>query len=340
MDKDRAEERFRLDEPRAALRVPAAEAESLPSFRDYMNALDVAAGAVTPAGEFVHANPSLVRLFQSSRGHARDSIAEPGFPAEVSQTLRTLAERALQARSDADIHVQIDGSNRTFRVVATPFGAAEAPVIALTFHDTTRQVLIEQQAQQLMREVDHRVKNTMALVLSISNRTASNAETLDDFRSAFSGRIRALAATHNTLAERAWSSVRLADLLEAELRPYGKPVADQVHQNGADAAFLPRAAIALSLILHELISNAARHGALSCSQGDVAVELSCQPGALFAELKWRERGGPAVNPPSRTGFGQTVITRSLQYSPHGGADLHFHRDGVECTIRIPVEDLA
>lgn len=340
MDKDRAEERFRLDEPRAALRVPAAEAESLPSFRDYVNALDVAAGAVTPAGEFLHANPSLVRLLQSSRGNARDSVAEPGFPSEVSQALQALAGRAVRGRSDVDIHMQIDGSDRNYRVVATPFGAAETPVIALSFHDMTRQVLIEQQAQQLMREVDHRVKNTMALVLSISNRTASNAETLDDFRSAFSGRIRALAATHNTLAERAWSSVRLADLLESELRPYGRSVADQVHLNGAEAAFLPRAAIALSLVLHELISNAARHGALSRKGGGVAVELTCQPGAPFAELKWREQGGPIVKPPSRSGFGQAVITRSLQYSPHGGADLVFHRDGVECTIRIPVEDLA
>ncbi len=335
VDRGKAEKRFRLDEPRSALRVPA----SAPSFRDYLNALDVAAGAITLKGEFLHANPALVSLLQSRSGE-RGSDAAPGFSPDILEELKQLATRAEHGRAEADIALLNDGERYNLKVVAIPFGNDTGTLIALTFHDHTHQHMVEQQAKQLLREVDHRVKNTLALVLSISNRTASSAETLDSFRSAFSGRMRALAETHNTLAERAWSSIQLTDILQAELRPFAGKFNERVRFSGTDVALLPRAAIALGLMLHELIANAAKFGALSCDGGHVDVELVCQPGRSFAELRWREEDGPAVRNPTRAGFGQAVITRSLQYSPHGGADLDFPPEGVQCTIRIPMEDLA
>ncbi len=338
VDKDKAEKRFRLDEPRSVLRTPTSKSPDTPGFREYLNALDIAAGAVSPAGELVHANPLLLRLLYASRD--ADASPIPAFPEDVGVKLRALSERGAAGRSECDMQLSLDGALRTFTVVALPFGQEASRLVALTFHDKTRQLMVEQQAQQLMREVDHRVKNTLALVLSISNRTASSAETIDGFRAAFSGRMRALASTHNTLAERSWSSIRIADILAAELRPFPDSLHRQVEFTGTDVGLLPRAAIAIGLILHELIANAVRFGALSRSGGHVTLGLSSQPGKPFVELKWREEGGPEVRVPRHDGFGQAIITRSLQYSPHGGAKLGFSPEGVTCDIRIPVEDLA
>lgn len=340
VEKDQAERRFRLDEPRAALRASAIAGEKPLSFRDYVNALDVPSGAMSPDGTLVHANPPLMRLLHGSRGPERLDGAMPGFPPEVQESLASLCLQAGSGRAEAQVRLREEGVEKTLSVIAIAFGEEDHRLIALTFHDRTRQILVEQQAQQLMREVDHRVKNTLALVLSISNRTASSADTLESFRTAFSGRMRALAAAQNTLAERSWSSIRFTDILAAELRPFGASLASRIHFSGTDAGLLPRAAVAIGLMLHELIANALRFGALSMPGGQVELHLSCQPGHAHAELRWRESGGPEVRKPEHAGFGQTVIIRSLQYSPHGGADIEFLPTGVSCTMRVPMEDLA
>lgn len=339
VDRGRAEQRFRLDEPRSALRSPLGNGATL-SFPAYVDALEAPAGAVNQAGDLLHANRALVRLLQASRGPERLDGAAPGFPPDVADSIRELANRALKGRAETQVRLRENGAEKLLSVVAAAFGSRKEPLIALSFQDLTRQVLVEQQAKQLMREVDHRVKNTLALVLSISNRTASSAETLDSFRSAFSGRMRALAAAHNTLAERSWSSIRFTDILAAELRPFGKAFEGRVQFSGLDAGLMPRAAVAIGLMLHELIANALRHGALSVPTGRVDLDLSCQPGYPHADLRWKESGGPRVATPARQGFGQAVITRSLQYSPHGGAEIAFLPDGVCCSMRVPVEDLA
>lgn len=340
VERDQAERRFRLDEPRAAMRASAIAGDKPLPFRDYVNALDVPSGVMSLDGALLHANPPLMRLLHGSRGPERLDGATPGFPPDVQDALADLCARAGSGRAESHVKMREEGVEKTLSVIAIPFGEEEERLIALTFQDLTRQILVEQQARQLMREVDHRVKNTLALVLSISNRTASSADTLESFRTAFSGRMRALAAAHNTLAERSWSSIRFSDILAAELRPFGDALASRIRFSGADAGLLPRAAVAIGLMLHELIANAVRFGALSVPGGQVELHLSCQPGHAHAELRWRETGGPEVRKPEHAGFGQTVIIRSLQYSPHGGADIDFLPEGISCTMRIPMEDLA
>ncbi len=210
----------------------------------------------------------------------------------------------------------------------------------VTLVDLTRRKIVEKQQLLLMGELDHRVKNTLALVLSISNRTASTEETIEGFRSAFSGRMRALAATHNTLAERSWSSIPMRDIVLTEVQPFEPNIKAKLTIGGTDFQLLPRAAIAVGLIVHELATNAVKYGALSSEAGHIEVSLRHDYDKPYAELSWVETGGPHVLPPTRTGFGRTVITRSMQYSPHGGADLDYRPEGVSCTIRIPAEDVV
>ena len=210
----------------------------------------------------------------------------------------------------------------------------------VTLVDLTRRKIVEKQQLLLMGELDHRVKNTLALVLSISNRTASTEDTIEGFRSAFSGRMRALAATHNTLAERSWSSIPMREIVRTEVQPFAPDLRAKVSVEGEEYSLLPRAAIAVGLIVHELATNAVKYGALSTEGGHITVSMRRDPAEAFAELFWEERGGPAVSPPRKSGFGRTVITRSMQYSPNGGAELDYRPEGVLCRVRIPAEDVV
>jgi PAS domain S-box-containing protein len=209
----------------------------------------------------------------------------------------------------------------------------------ITLVDLSARKAAEKQQLLLMGELDHRVKNTLALVLSISSRTLSSEDTLEGFQAAFTGRIQALAATHTLLAEKSWTNLTIADVVVAELAPYVDS-AGRISTEGLDVAVSPRAAIAVGLIFHELATNAVKYGALSRESGLVTVRAQKQDAAQALNLAWIESGGPTVVQPTRRGFGRTVITRSLQYSPHGGAQIDFRPEGVVCTIAIPAEDLS
>ncbi len=210
----------------------------------------------------------------------------------------------------------------------------------LTLADLSQRKKDERQMHMLMRELDHRVKNTLALVLSISKRTAANEETLEGFQGAFSGRIEALAATHDLLANASWESLSLRQIFSAEVSPYAETGGDRFNIIGADINLNPRAAIALGLIFHELATNATKHGALSGEAGSVNLEIHPKTDAPFVEVTWAEKDGPVVKSFSRKGFGHTVIARSLSYSPHGGTTMEFEPTGVICHIRIPASDVA
>ncbi|RWX75929.1 PAS domain S-box protein [Neorhizobium lilium] len=219
-------------------------------------------------------------------------------------------------------------------------GSDKVSGCVITMVDLSQRKAAEKQQLLLMGELDHRVKNTLALVLSICKRTASTEETVQGFQVAFSGRIQALAATHNLLADRSWSSISIAEVVNAELDPFVSRNQTRLSVGGLDALVMPRAAIALGLVIHELATNAVKYGALSREGGRVHVLVSKKPDDAFLGIEWVESGGPTVSPPSKRGFGQTVITRSLQYSANGGAEIDYPAEGVRCRIRIPEEDLV
>jgi len=204
--------------------------------------------------------------------------------------------------------------------------------------DLSQRKITERQQLLMMGELDHRVKNTLALVLSIANRTLSKEDTLEGFHKSFSGRIQSLSATHNLLADKAWTNLTVADVLKTELSPFITIDNDRVRLDELNIGINPRAAIALGMTIHELTTNAVKYGALSSKTGTLRFRAEQGPESL--KLDWIESGGPPVKEPQRKGFGRTVIGRSLQYYPHGGADLDFHPEGVRCSIRIPVEDIV
>lgn len=233
---------------------------------------------------------------------------------------------------------------KDYLVSAAPLqiGNDEISGCVVTMVDLSQRKAAERQQLLMMRELDHRVKNTLALVLSISSRTLHHEDTLPGFQKAFTGRIQALAATHNLLAENSWTNLTVDDVVQSELAPFTGGAAGRLLTRNLGASLAPRAAIAFGLVIHELATNATKYGSLSVPEGRVTVRAYDQgeEGDRRFIVEWLESGGPLVTEPTRKGFGQTVIARSLKYTDAGGAELEYAPTGLICRISIPVEDVT
>ncbi|MCW2318735.1 light-regulated signal transduction histidine kinase (bacteriophytochrome) [Rhodoblastus acidophilus] len=187
----------------------------------------------------------------------------------------------------------------------------------------------------LMCELDHRVKNALAKIQALIQQTKIGAGSVDEFALALESRIRALAHAHNLMAATHWQGANLGELIEGEIAPYR--TASNVTVRGDDVTLTPQAASSLTLVIHELSTNAAKYGALSTPEGRLAIEWrrDALSGALI--LNWTERGGPRVSPPSRAGFGSVVIKRSLAHELTGSATLSFEPEGVVCVLSLPAQ---
>lgn len=196
--------------------------------------------------------------------------------------------------------------------------------------------------QLLINELNHRVKNTLALVQSIARMTMRSSDALPDFNQAFTARLAALSRAHDLLNGSWWESLSLRTAVEAEFAPFG--AGERIVLDGEDVALTPRQGISLTLILHELATNAARHGALSAPQGRLEVRWKRQtmdsgegPVPLLA-LSWKESGGPPVGPLAREGFGTALIQRSVQGDLGGTIEQSFDGNGYSCTIRFALSE--
>jgi PAS domain S-box-containing protein len=189
----------------------------------------------------------------------------------------------------------------------------------------------ERRQRLLIDELNHRVKNTLATVQSITRQTAKGATSIPAFRASLEARLMSLSGTHNLLTRGSWERASLRDLLTQEAAPHA---ADQVTLQGPDIQVDPRQALALGMIFHELATNAAKYGALSAATGRVMVGWTVADGVL--SITWRESDGPTVTAPTRKGFGSTLIERLAGSELNGKAKVAFDPGGVICMIETPV----
>lgn len=226
------------------------------------------------------------------------------------------------------------------------FGLAVASLLMLVARLMTRQALedrasLEWLAEQhsirntLTRELNHRVKNTLASVLSIVSLTRRRADSLDEFADGLEGRVRALSATHDLLTESDWGTTPIRDVIDVELAPYVAGRGAAVALDGPDVEIAPNDALSLGLALHELATNAAKYGALSNQEGQVSLRWQELPGKLL-ELVWEESGGPEVPANRRRGFGTELIEKIVAHELRQPVDLRFAPGGVRCTLLVPV----
>lgn len=186
----------------------------------------------------------------------------------------------------------------------------------------------------LLRELDHRVKNTMAATLAIARQTLAGAASPEDFVSGFSGRLMALSRAQNILAGRDWAGATLSEILDEALRSTPEAEAGRLTAEGPCAVLAPETAVSLSLALHELLDNARRHGAFSTEGGRVMLTWAFTDDALT--LDWVERGGPPAAAPDRQGFGLKMITQGLPRDLKGSARIDYSEQGLHYHLTAPL----
>lgn len=189
----------------------------------------------------------------------------------------------------------------------------------------------------LTRELNHRVKNTLANVLSIIALTRRRASNLDEFADSLDGRIRALSATHDLLTQSEWGTTPVRAVIWAEMAPYAQGSETHLEMSGPEVQLAPNDALSLGLAIHELATNAAKYGALSTLDGKVKVQWQLITQDL-ARIEWTEQGGPPVDNSAtrKRGFGTDLIEKIVAHELRNPVDLRFEPDGVRCNLIIPV----
>jgi two-component system, chemotaxis family, CheB/CheR fusion protein len=212
----------------------------------------------------------------------------------------------------------------------------------LIVDDVTARAEARAQRKLLLAELKHRVKNTLALVQSVAVHTGRRAPSFDQFMIVFGERLRALSRVHDLVVRTNWAGADLRDLVEQMLANHRVASSDQVEIEGEAAHLDARQGQSVGLVLHELASNAVRHGALSVPAGRLRIGWRAEHrgGTRWLCLTWRESRGPPVAAPASTGFGRTVIERAAAYELGGTTDLRFESDGLFYELAFPLDQIA
>ncbi|HUD92276.1 HWE histidine kinase domain-containing protein [Sphingobium sp.] len=198
--------------------------------------------------------------------------------------------------------------------------------------DAERQRAHEKQ-ELLIAELNHRVRNILSLIRGLLSQTRDSARSVEEFIGTLESRVHALARAHDQITADRWSPARLYDLIEVEAGAYLGERSDRVRLTGPNVLLTPGCFTVLALVIHEMLTNAAKYGALS-DNGSVAIDWRVdEDGSLL--LDWTEMGGPPVVAPTRRGFGSTVIERSIPYDLGGHAEINYRLAGIEANFCIP-----
>ncbi len=197
---------------------------------------------------------------------------------------------------------------------------------------------IEQRQTLLVRELHHRVKNTLATVQALVGATGRSSGSFDEFYRSFSKRIGSLAKTHNLLTEDYWQTAPLREIALTELKPFAESRQPRFMLIGPHVELSADLAVPVGMALHELTTNAVRYGALSVPTGYVRVQWSVgeAEGVRKLHLEWSEFGGPPVSEPQHQGFGSTLLQRVLPMQCHAEVEVRYDPDGLRFRMDAPL----
>ena len=196
----------------------------------------------------------------------------------------------------------------------------------------------QERQELLIAELNHRVRNILNLMRGLISQSRREDTTLDRFASSLDARIQALARAHDQLTRRDWAPASLNELIRLEVAAYVQDV-QRAKLTGADVLMVPEAYSAMALVLHEMVTNSVKYGALSVAEGRVAIQLS-RDAAGAVQIDWTETGGPAVQSPKRRGFGSAIIERSIPFELNGEADVDYRVTGLTARFRVPPRYLS
>ena len=332
----------------------AAESE-VESFRKDLGPFVVAAETTRMAMVFTdakEANHPLIFAndsFLSLAGYDRKEVLGQSFDflmgRPVDPTALAQVEAAFAGSSENEFEIRFrrkDGSMLWAAIFISPILDKTGNVVQhfASFVDLSKHKQEEDRLRFLLGELNHRTQNTLATVQAIAVQTlrgAADKEVVD----AFEGRILALSKAHSLLGRKHWETVSLRDVIDQILQPFGLSDrrVSRFSVEGDDVHLQPKAALTLAMLVHELATNAAKHGALSngaAGKIDIAWQAEPTPRSDRMRLRWQESGGPVVTPPGRTGFGLRLIEGGLAQDLCGEVRLDYEPLGVVCQIIMPL----
>jgi len=264
------------------------------------------------------------------------SILIPADRQDEERAILCQIRLGLPANHFETIRRRKDGTPVDISLTVSPLYDAASTVIGASIiaRDITARKRAEEHQRLLKAELDHRVKNVLATVSAIVEQTHEASNTHADFVAALRHRIESLANTHELLSQGQWRGVSLAEIVRREFAPY---TTNKTTIDGPSVTLKAEETQAVAMVLHELTTNAAKYGGLSARGGGVLLRwrwLRNGSGARLA-IEWQEVAGPQVAPPSRSGYGMSIVREVIPFELGGSVDLEFAADGVRCRLEIP-----
>jgi PAS domain S-box-containing protein len=298
----------------------------------------------TLEGRITSWNTGAARIFgyQASEmiGQSIMRIIPPELHPEEERILAQMA-RGEHVDHYETVRVAKDGRRVDISLTVSPLRDSSGRVIGAS--KVARDITERKQAEKLQRllaeELNHRVKNTLATVQAIASQSLARARSPGDFVASFTGRVQALARAHALLTQRSLQGAEVGELVRDQVL-LGAGADDRFACSGPRLMLDAQASVHLGLVLHELGTNARKHGALSVPQGRLSVSWAMRTnGRRSLLLEWKESNGPKVSAPAAHGFGSALIEQTLR--THGGeAHIHYGANGVTCEIKLPLPNEA
>lgn len=259
---------------------------------------------------------------------------------EDRERARLAVERAVAERGEYDIEYRVQQPQGAQLWIAArgraQYDESGAPLGMIgVVQDVTARRESEERQKLLMAELDHRVKNVLAVVQAIAQQTLPGGAGDADF----AGRLAALARAHGLLARQNWQGASLRALLSDTLSPHGG-VGGRIGLDGPDLLLNPRAAQTLALAFHEMATNAAKYGGLSNREGRLSIAWAVEAPAAVLALEWRETGGPSVGRPQRRGFGARLVQQSIAHELGGRVRTAFPPEGLIASFELPIAEIV
>jgi two-component system, chemotaxis family, CheB/CheR fusion protein len=275
---------------------------------------------------------AIFNLMPSDRGRLLGDIATQLDDGDLEHETRQVLESGRQVERN----LRHKNGKQHFMMRILPYqtrGTIDG--VLITFIDITQLVEAEEQQRVLVEELNHRVRNMLAVVNAIASQTLAKSASADAFVKTFTGRIRAMGTAYGLVSQENWREVELRDVVEGQIKGFAGD--GRISVDGPTVMCKPNAALALGLVLHELATNAAKYGALSNPTGRIAVTWELRrASAASMELRWRESGGPPASEPDRKGFGMQLIERELQHALGGDLTMEYAASGLTAVIVIPL----
>ncbi len=315
-----------------------AQRESEARFKTFAQAMPNQVWSATPDGQLDWLNDQVL----SYAGLQFDDLAGSKWAQMVHpDDIDAASARWAQALSFATLYEtefrlrRADGAYRWHIARAVPIKDSSGVTICWigTNTDVDRQKASEAQLKLLAGELEHRMKNTMAMVAAIADQTFRTAASKEEARKNFNARLFALSHAHGILTASNWSGASMATVVQDALGPY-QTGDGRIRVGGPEVQLTPKQALSLALSLHELSTNATKYGSLSVPGGSLQVTWDCRPegGKRRLYFEWREAGGPVVTPPTRRGFGSRLIEGTLSADFEGALKIDYRPEGLTCTF--------